>query len=53
MNRYLAAVLTLGALSFTVSIPLATAHAKDAPGIGLANASELPACPSLFRCVVK
>jgi hypothetical protein len=46
-------ILILGALAFSTSIHLATAHAKDAYAMELANASELLAYPSLFLCVVK
>jgi hypothetical protein len=51
--KYIMTVLILGALAFSTSIHLATAHAKDAYAMELANASELFAYPSLFLCVVK
>jgi len=53
MKKYLATVFALGTLAFSASIPLAPAQAKDVSAMGLSTASELPACPSLFRCVVK
>jgi hypothetical protein len=54
MKQYLVSILTLGALAFSVGIPLTPAHAKDVSAMGLhASSSELSACPSLFRCVVK
>jgi len=53
MKKYLTAVFTLGALAFTASIPLTSAYAKDVSSMRLqASSSELPACPSLFRCKV-
>ena len=53
MKKYLAAVFTLGALAFSASISLKSAYAKDVSAMGLqASASQLPACPSLFRCKV-
>jgi hypothetical protein len=54
MKKYLATVFAVGALAFSASIPLAPAQAKDVSAMGLhVSSSELPACPSLFRCVVK
>jgi hypothetical protein len=54
MKKYLASILTFGALAFSIGIPLTPAQAKDVSEMGLQTAkSELPACPSLFRCVVK
>jgi hypothetical protein len=54
MKMYVATVLTFGALAFSAGIPLTPAHAKDVSAMGAyAAASQLPACPSLFRCVVK
>jgi|GEM_PF-3182814 len=54
MKKYLATVFAVGALAFSASIPLAPAQAKDVSAMGLhASTSDLPACPSIFRCVVK
>ena len=53
MKKYLATVFTLGTLAFSASIPLASAQAKDVSAMGSTSASDLPACPSLFRCIVK
>ena len=53
MKKYLATVFALGTLAFSASIPLASAQAKEVSAMGLASTSDLPACPSLFRCVVK
>ena len=54
MKKYFAPVLTLGAVAFSVGIPLTPVQAKEVSGMGLhASLSELPACPSLFRCAVK
>ena len=54
MKKYLASVLTLGALAFSIGIPLTPAQAKDGSEMGLQTAkSELPACLSLFRYAVK
>jgi len=54
MKKYLVAILTFGAFVFSAGISLAPAQAKDLSTMGLQTAStELPACPSLFRCVVK
>jgi len=54
MKQYLASVLFLGALAFSVGIPLTPAKAKDVSSVGLHESSfELPACPSLLRCVVE
>lgn len=51
MKKYLATVFAFGALFFSASAPLLLAQAKDVSAMGLqASASELPACPSLFRC---
>jgi hypothetical protein len=53
MKKYLATVFTFGTLFFSVSAPLLPAQAKDVSAMGLqASVSELPACPSLFRCKV-
>jgi hypothetical protein len=53
MKKYLTAVFTLSAFAFSASIPLTSAYAKDVSAMGLqASSSELPACPSLFRCKV-
>jgi len=53
MKKYLATVFALGTLAFSASISLASAQAKEVSAMGLASTSDLPACPSLFRCVVK
>ena len=52
MKKYLAIVIALGAFAFGAGVPLASAQAKETTGVQV-SASELPACPSLFRCVVK
>jgi hypothetical protein len=54
MKKYLATVFTIGGLAFSVGVPLTPAQAKDVSAMGLhASTSDLPACPSLFRCIVK
>jgi len=54
MKKYLVAILTFGTFAFSAGIPIAPAQAKDLSTRGLQTTStELPACPSLFRCVVK
>jgi len=54
MKRYLVTILTFGAFAFSAGISLTPAQAKDVSTMELQTAStELPACPSLFRCVVK
>lgn len=53
MKKYLATVFTFGTLFFGASVPLLSAQAKDVTAMGLqASASELPTCPSLFRCKI-
>jgi len=54
MKKYLANISAVGALAFRASIPLASVQARDISAMELhVSTSDLPACPSLFRCVIK
>jgi len=54
IRKYLETILTFEALAHSVGLSITPAQAKDISEIRIkVAATDLPACPSLFRCVDK